>query len=139
MVERKRKVRIQWTTTAKETLKRLPRKVQAGLIEKAEELGNVSNPRDAHKPLVGPLGGFYRITYGRYRAVYGVREENLPGGDVLTTVTVTFIACGKREEYNRDDVYRVAQKAVELGLIRADESESPPQKPPPKRQRRPRR
>jgi mRNA-degrading endonuclease RelE of RelBE toxin-antitoxin system len=126
--EAKRRLRIQWTETAKECLKKLPPKVQRGLIDKADELENC-DPRDCHKPLFGPLRDHYRIVYARYRAVYNVREEELASGDFLVTLVVTFIACGKREEYSKDDVYRVAQKAVELGLIQAGLDEPPPVPP----------
>jgi mRNA-degrading endonuclease RelE of RelBE toxin-antitoxin system len=131
--EPKRRVRIEWTTTAKECLKKLPPKVQRGLIDKADELvESCSDPRKVHKPLTGPLATFYRITYARYRAVYGVREDELASGDFLITLTVTFIACGKRDEYSKDDIYKVARKAVELGLIQANETEPSPERPEPK-------
>ena len=121
-----RRVRIQWTTTALDALKSLPKKVQKGLVAKADELESCFDPRQCHKPLTGPLANFYRITYARYRAVYTVDEEELASGDVLVTYKVTFIACGKREEYSKDDVYKLAQKAVEMGLIHADESHPAP-------------
>jgi mRNA-degrading endonuclease RelE of RelBE toxin-antitoxin system len=141
-----RRVRILWTTTAKECLKALAPKVQRGLIEKADELEDCSDPKSAHKPLVGPLKGYYRITYSRYRAVYRVDEEPIANGDVLVTITVTFVACGKREEHSREDVYRVAQKLVETGIIdgpddwkKSPDAQEDRPKPPPHKPRRPKR
>lgn len=135
-----RRVRIQWTTTAKECLKKLPPKVQRGLIEKADDLCSCSDPAGAHKPLTGPLANYNRITYSRYRAVYRVEEDHIANGNVLVTITITFVAAGKREEHSRQDVYKVAQKLVEMGLINTEgKEEEPPAKPPPKPPKRPRR
>lgn len=114
---RKFRVRILWTHTAKECLRNLPKKVQRGLVDKAEELAGATDPRSVHKPLTGLLSGYYRLTYARYRAVYRVDDEDLANGNTLRTVTITFVACGKREERSKDDIYKVAQKLVQLGLI----------------------
>lgn len=119
----KHRIRIQWTATAKACLKKLPPKVRKGLLEKADELYGCEDPRKVHKPLSGPLQGYYRITYSRYRAVYTVSEEEIAGGDSLITITVRFVAAGVRKEHSRDDVYRVAKKIVELGLVDDLESE----------------
>ena len=117
MKDSQRRVRIQWTETAKNCLKRLPKKVRAGLLDKADELYTCSDPRQAHKPLVGPLAGYYRITYSRYRAIYSVETDEIANGDSLVTVTILFVAAGIRKEHSREDVYKVAQKIVEMGLI----------------------
>src|SRR5690554_6239676 len=121
MSEARRRVRIQWTTTALECLKKLPPKVRRGLVEKADALCECSDPELPHKPLTGPLQGYCRITYGRYRAVYTVDDDELASGDVLTTIKVTFIAAGKRAEHSKDDVYKVAQRLVEMGIIDMDD------------------
>ncbi|MCW5776026.1 MAG: hypothetical protein KIS87_06280 [Phycisphaeraceae bacterium] len=115
------RVRILWTTTARACLRALPTKVRRGLLEKADELYECDDPRRVHKPLVGPLAGCYRITYGRYRAVYTVEEGAMKGGKSEVVVTIIFIAAGIRRERSRDDVYRVAKKIVELGLIEIDD------------------
>lgn len=110
-------IRVRWTSTALAYLRELPKKVQAGLIAKADELVAGGDPRRVHKPLTGPLGGHYRVTYGRYRAIYRVDEERGSGGSVVLTLTVTFVACGTRREHSKDDVYRVAEKLIALGII----------------------
>ena len=125
-----RRIQIKWTTTAKECLKKLPPKVRKGLFNKADLLAECTDPRDAHKPLTGPLAEYYRIVYSRYRAVFRVDEDKLANGGVLVTITVTFVAAGKRSEHSKDDVYKVAQKLVSLGLIQADAE--PAKKPKPK-------
>ncbi|MEO0964285.1 MAG: type II toxin-antitoxin system RelE/ParE family toxin [Planctomycetota bacterium] len=108
---------IQWTETAKRLLKKLPKDVQRGLLEKADLLYECHDPRAVHKPLVGPLKNCYRLTFGRYRAVYTVEEDELATGDVLRHIRVWFIAAGIRKEQSRHDVYEVARKIVEMGVI----------------------
>ena len=120
MSKTRRTIRIQWTATAIECLRKLPPKVQRGLVAKADELALSGDPRH-HKPLVGPLQGYHRITYARYRAVYTVTDEAIRGGEQITTIIVTFIAAGKREERSKDDIYQVAKKLVEMGAIQPPE------------------
>ncbi len=110
------KVNVKWTKTAKESLKGLPSKVREGLLKKADELTNGTDPREWCKPLTGPLQGCYRIVYSRYRAIFTVREEMLAGGGKLLRLNVIFIAAGIRKEFDKNDVYRVARKLVEYVL-----------------------
>lgn len=112
-----RRVIVQWTDTAKKQLAALPRKVRRGLLDKAGALRECGDPRETHKPLVGPLQGYYRITYARYRAVYSACEEQITSGDVLVYVRVIFVAVGKRKERDAKDIYRIAEKMVNLGLV----------------------
>ncbi len=112
-----RSISIQWTATARHQLAQLPPKVRRGLLNKAGELKTCADPRTAHKPLVGPLEGYYRITYARYRAVYRVDEERLASGGVIVRIRVLFVAAGKRKERDRSDIYRIAEKIVNLGII----------------------
>ena len=107
------RVRIQWTQTALKSLRKLPKKVQRGLLEKADELMRY-DPRRAHKPLTGPLQGCYRITYARYRAIYRVDEESKARGRTTVQLSVLFITAGIRKEHDRNDVYRLAEKLVRL-------------------------
>ncbi|MEN6459224.1 MAG: hypothetical protein ABFC63_09865 [Thermoguttaceae bacterium] len=111
------RVTVKWTDTAKESLKSLPPKVQHGLLEKADELAQSgSDPRGFCKPLTGPLQNYYRIVYSRYRAIFTVEEEVLASGDKLLQLTVIFVAAGIRKEFDKRDVYRVAQKLIESVL-----------------------
>ncbi len=112
-----KRVSISWSKTAVTQLRALPPKVARGLYKKADELYGCDDPRQAHKPLQGPLKGYYRITYARYRAIYRVLEEELPNGDSLVHLKVQFIAAGKREERSKQDIYRVAEKIIQLGII----------------------
>jgi mRNA-degrading endonuclease RelE of RelBE toxin-antitoxin system len=111
------KVIVRWTDTAKKSLKGLPLKVRKGLLGKADEMiESRTDPRTYCKPLTGPLQGYYRIVYSRYRAIFTVDEEQLIGGDTLLRLTVVFIAAGIRKELDKKDIYRVAQKLVESVL-----------------------
>ena len=108
----KSRITIQWTATAKESLESLPIKVQKGLLDKADELAASGDPRKHCKPLTGPLQGYYRITCGRYRAIFIVEEKKLSGGKVSLHLKVIFVIAGIRKEYDRNDVYRIALKLV---------------------------
>ena len=116
-----RRIAIRWTETALNALRQLPRKAARGLLSKADDLRDCTDPRTAHKPLLGPLQGCYRITYGRYRAIYKVEEEQVADGEVVIHVEVWFIAAGIRKARDRRDIYRIAQKLVESGLLDLDE------------------
>lgn len=111
------RVIIQWTETARRQLANLPKKVRRGLLDKAKNLRTCGDPRRAHRALVGPLTDYYRITYGRYRAVYCVQEDELASGDVLVYIRVLFVAVGIRKEHDRHDIYKLAEKMIDLGLI----------------------
>ena len=77
----------------------------------------LDDPRKAYKPLVHPLQGYYRLTYGRFRAIYSVEEEKLADGNSLIYIRVRFIAVGMRKERDRNDIYAIAKKLVEMGVI----------------------
>ena len=107
------RVSIQWTATAIDSLKQLPQKVRRGLLTKADELA-LGDPRKTCKPLTGPLAGYYRIVYSRYRAVFTVDEEILANGDVVLHLVVRFVLAGIRKAHDKQDIYRLAEKLVEL-------------------------
>ncbi len=118
------RVRVQWTQTALKSLRKLPKKVQRGLLEKADELTQ-GDPREAHKqPLVGPLQGCYRITYGRYRAIYRVNEQRKAGGGSLLHLKVLFIVAGIRKEHDKNDIYRIAEKLMRF--LSDEDAHDPP-------------
>ena len=123
-----RRIRIQWTETARNQLAKLDPKVRKGILAKAAALRHCEDPRTTHKPLVGPLAGYFRIVYSRYRAIYTVEEERLVSGVTLIHLRVLFVAVGKRKERDQRDIYKIAKKFVETGLIdpeQIDENEIP--------------
>ncbi len=107
---------IQWTDAAVAALAALPHKVRRGLLDKASGLTKVDNPEAANKPLVGPLQGYFRICYSRYRAIYTIKKESSSAG-VLIQITILFVAAGIRKEGDKSDVYRLAQRFRKLGLL----------------------
>jgi mRNA-degrading endonuclease RelE of RelBE toxin-antitoxin system len=110
------RVKIRWTKTSVNCLKRLPKKVREGIVAKADELQK-SDPRESHKPLKGPLQGFRSMKYSRYRAVFKISEESMASGDVLLKLEVCFVLVGIRKEGDKHDVYKLAQKIHKLGLL----------------------
>ena len=127
-MNQKIRVLVQWTKTAKEALSKLPPKVIKGLLGKADDLRKGDDPRKVNKPLVGPLKGHFRITYGRYRAVYTCQEETLANGDVVIQITVLFVAAGIRKEGDRNDIYKFARKLVDLGVLTVKPAKDKPKK-----------
>ena len=117
-----RRVRIQWTVTARDQLASIPQKVRRGILSKADMLLECENPRTLFKALLGPLQGYFRIPYSRYRAIYSVVDEDLASGDILITVTVCFVTVGKRKAGDKRDVYRLAERLVKFGRL-ADREE----------------
>lgn len=114
------RVILKWTSTAKNHLAKLPRKVRRGILDKANLLREGGDPRAAHKALIGPLQGYYRITYGRHRAIYRVDEETLPDGNKLVSIIVLFVAVGQRKEHDPRDIYKVAKRLIQFGLAGED-------------------
>lgn len=109
--EMKRRVTVQWTRPAKEKLATLPPKVRRAILDKTIALADC-DPRESHKPLTGPLRGYYSIKVSRYRAIYTVREERLANGDTLLLVRVVVVAVGMRKAGDRHDVYALAERLI---------------------------
>lgn len=114
---KERRVIIQWTETAKNCLAKLPLSIRRGLLEKARALRECDDPRRAHQRLQGPLQGYYRLTYSRYRAMYSVDEEEIANGDIIVYVKVRFVAAGIRKEGDKKDVYNFALRMLKLGAL----------------------
>lgn len=122
-----RRVVVQWTKTALDSLNTLPPKVRRGLWNKAGELRNATDHKTIGKPLVGPLEGYYRIVYSRYRAIYSYEEEKLVNGDSVLKITIRFVVVGMRKEEDKKDIYRFALRLLRLGVLdESGEEESEP-------------
>ncbi len=109
-------ISIQWTETAKKGLAALPHKVRRGLLDKANELRATDDPAAVNKRLAGPLQGYFRICYSRYRAIYRV-DRQLRGGKIPQTITVLFVAAGIRNKGDKNDIYKFAKKLIALGVV----------------------
>lgn len=129
MTEPQRRVIIRWTNTAKEGLARLPREIRRGILSKVDGMYDCTDIKASYKPLVGPLMGFYSLPFSRYRAVFCVEEDVIANGDVIVTIKITFVIAGKREARSRDDVYNVARKLLEHGVIDSDDLEDEEEAP----------
>jgi mRNA interferase RelE/StbE len=92
--------------------------VRKGLIEKFDDIRNAAaDPRDSCKPLTGPLKGYFRVVYSRYRAIFSVTEEKTGRGEVVVHIRVLVVVVGIRKERDKNDVYRIAQRLIDLGVL----------------------
>jgi len=84
------------------------RRIQEKLLERMTALAN--DPELQGKPLGDDLAGYrsVRALGQRYRIIYRVERS---------IVTVIVVAAGIRKEGSREDIYRVAQKLIRLGLL----------------------
>jgi len=84
------------------------RRIQEKLLERMTALAN--DPDLQGKPLGDDLAGYrsVRAVGQRYRILYRVERS---------IVTVVVVAAGIRKEGSREDIYRVAQKLIRLGLL----------------------
>lgn len=114
--EVKCRVTVQWTRPAKEKLSTLPHKIRRVILDKTKALAQC-DPRSAHKPLTGPLRGYYSIKVSRYRAIYSVREETLANGESLLLVHVVVVAVGMRKAGDRLDVYALAERLIRFAEL----------------------
>ena len=84
------------------------RRIQDKLLERMTALAN--DPELQGKPLGDDLAGYrsIRAVGQRYRIIYRVERS---------IVTVVVVAAGIRKEGSREDIYRVAEKLIRLGLL----------------------
>jgi mRNA interferase RelE/StbE len=123
-VSRPAPVEVFWTATARDALRRLPKRVQQGLLSKVDELRTPDAWR-LHKPLIGPLQGFRRLSYARYRAVYSVTEHKQPDGKIVIRIVITVVAVGIRKQRSKEDIYQLCERLIRLGLLRIEPPDTP--------------
>ena len=84
------------------------RRIQDKLLEGMTALAN--DPELQGKPLGDDLAGYrsIRAIGHRYRIIYRVERS---------IVTVVVAAKGIRKQGSREDIYRVAEKLIRLGLL----------------------
>jgi mRNA interferase RelE/StbE len=108
---------IELTYTAIEMLASIKdTRIKKQIGAKITQLG--FNPDQLGKPLDGELTGFYstRAAQQRYRIIYRIDEGK---------VTVHVVAAAIRREGHKSDVYALAKKLVQAGLIDiTDENEA---------------
>jgi len=101
-------VRLGFSRGASAVFNKLPAKVQTGLRRKLHDFGE--NPAIG-KPLVGPLQGYHRVSYGRIRTVSMRAVVSVSDGIILVHV----LHVGIRKEGAADDAYEVATSALQRG------------------------
>lgn len=84
------------------------RRVQEAVRDRID--GLAEDPDKQGKPLLGELKGFrsVRAAGQRYRIIYRVHQGR---------VEVVVVAIGLRREGDRQDIYRLAQRLLRLGLL----------------------
>ncbi len=84
------------------------RRIQGSILDRIAGLAR--DPDAQGKPLLGELRGLRSIRAAgqRYRIIYRVHREQ---------IEVLVIAIGIRREADREDIYRLAQRLLRLGLL----------------------
>ena len=83
------------------------KKTQSKILDRIE--GLKTDPEKQGKRLVQKLSGFRSVhVAGRYRILYEVEEDSR---------TVWTLAAGIRKEGDQRDIYKIAQKLLNLGLL----------------------
>ncbi len=83
------------------------KRIQSKIIDRIE--GLETEPEKQGKMLVQKLAGFRSVhAAGRYRIVYKVDQDSR---------TIWALAAGIRKEGDQKDIYKVAKKLLNLGLL----------------------
>ena len=101
--------RVRLTPTAEAMLSAIKdRRVRDAIRDRIDGLAH--DPDKQGKPLLGELKGLrsLRAVGQRYRIIYRLHEAH---------VEVIVVAVGLRREGDRDDIYRLAQRLLRLGLL----------------------
>ncbi|MFA5802237.1 MAG: type II toxin-antitoxin system RelE/ParE family toxin [Thermoleophilia bacterium] len=110
-----RHYKILWSARARDMLVAIPdRRIQKKFFERVHDLS--SEPEKQGKPLIGELAGYrsLRVIGQRYRIIFRVERDR---------VIVLIVALGIRKEGSRKDVYDLAKKLVQLGLVEPSEKQ----------------
>ena len=102
------KYRIRITETCLRLILRIPdRKIQRSILDRIQKLSD--EPEKQGKKLVRDLSGFRSVhAAGRYRVLYKIDKR---------TVIVYVLAAGIRKEGDKKDIYKIAKKLLNAGLL----------------------
>ncbi len=103
---------VRWTEQAVRCLEKIrDRRIRGLLVRAGDSLAD--EPEKKGRPLVGALAGYrsLRVAGQRYRLIYAVERER---------VKVWIAAAGLRKEGDRRDVYELAKRLLNLGLLRRE-------------------
>jgi len=100
--------RILFTETCISLIKKLSdKKIQRTILDRIDQLSE--EPDKQGKYLVQDLSGFRSVhAAGRYRIIYKIDKK---------TVIVYVLAAGIRKEGDKKDIYKVAKKLLNAGLL----------------------
>jgi len=102
------KFRIRITDTCLALIEKIPdRKIQRTILNRIKNLSD--EPDKQGKRLVKDLSEFRSIhVAGRYRAIYKIDKQ---------TVIVYVLAAGIKKEGGKKDIYKIAKKLLNAGLL----------------------
>ena len=102
------KYRISITDTCLALIKKIgDKKTERTILARIEKLSD--EPQKQGKTLVRDLSGFRSVhAVGRYRIVYRIEERD---------VIVYVLAVGIRKEGDKKDIYQIAKKLLQAGLL----------------------
>jgi mRNA interferase RelE/StbE len=106
------KYRILITDTCLTLLRRIrDKKIQRTILDRIKQLSD--EPDKQGKKLVKDLSGFRSVhAAGRYRIIYKIDKK---------TVIIYVLAAGIRKEGDKKDIYAIARKLLNAGLLDLDE------------------
>ena len=102
------KYRILITNTCLKLIEKIPdKKIQRSILDRIEQLSD--EPHKQGKKLVKDLSGLLSVhAAGRYRIIYKIDKR---------TVIVYVLAAGIRKEGDKKDIYKIAKKLLDAGLL----------------------
>ncbi|HLL89036.1 MAG TPA: hypothetical protein VK324_07010 [Tepidisphaeraceae bacterium] len=84
---------------------------------KVVEVAESPDPEQLGKPLQDELRGLFRLSFGRYRIIYGVRRQRTVNGRDVVHITVAVVLVGIRRDGGTNDIYRVATRLRRRGTL----------------------
>ena len=102
------KYRILITDTCLRLIEKIPdKKIQRSILDRIQKLSE--EPEEQGKKLVKDLTGFRSVhAAGRYRIIYKTDKR---------TVIIYVLAAGIRKEGDKKDIYKIAKKLLDAGLM----------------------
>ena len=102
------KYRILITDTCLRLIEKIPNnKIQRSILDRIQKLSD--EPEKQGKKLVKDLAGFRSVhAAGRYRIIYKIEKR---------TVIIYVLAAGIRKEGDKKDIYKIAKKLLDAGLM----------------------
>ena len=109
------KYRVLITDTCLTLIRRIrDKKIQRTILDRIQKLSD--EPDKQGKKLVKDLSGFRSVhAAGRYRIIYKIDKQ---------TVIIYVLAAGMRKEGDKKDIYEIARKLLNAGLLDLEKERS---------------